>query len=98
MERIADLIIRDVVIADGSGGPLGHGDVAVAGGLITSAGSEPVSTGPATVEFDGRGELVCAPGFIDVHTHDDAALVRYPGLEFKIAQGCTYRFAGYGDL
>jgi N-acyl-D-aspartate/D-glutamate deacylase len=32
---------------------------------------------------------VCAPGFVDVHTHDDAALVRYPGLEFKVAQGCT---------
>jgi N-acyl-D-amino-acid deacylase len=89
MERTADLIIRDVVIADGSGGPLGHGDVAVAGGRITSAGSDPVSTGPATVELDGRRELVCAPGFIDAHTHDDAALVRYPGLEFKIAQGCT---------
>jgi N-acyl-D-amino-acid deacylase len=89
MESIAELIIRDAVIADGSGGPLAHGDVAVAGGRITSAGSDPVSTGPATVELDGRGELVCAPGFIDVHTHDDAALVRYPGLEFKIAQGCT---------
>lgn len=84
-----DLVIRDVLIADGSGGPLTHGDVAVAGGRITSAGSDAVGAGAATVELDGRGELVCAPGFIDVHTHDDAALVRYPGLEFKIAQGCT---------
>lgn len=85
----AELVIRDVLIADGSGGPLTHGDVAVAGGRITSAGSGAVSAGPATAELDGRGALVCAPGFIDVHTHDDAALVRYPGLEFKIAQGCT---------
>src|SRR5215472_1966439 len=89
MEPTAELVIRDAVIADGSGGPLAHGDVAVAGGRITSTGSDPVRSGPATVELDGRGQLMCAPGFVDVHTHDDAALVRYPGLEFKIAQGCT---------
>jgi N-acyl-D-amino-acid deacylase len=89
MEPIAELVIRDAVIADGSGGPPAHGDVAVAAGRIASVGDGPVSTGPATVTLDGRGELVCAPGFIDVHTHDDAALVRYPGLEFKVAQGCT---------
>ena len=85
----ADLVVRDVLIADGSGGPLRPGDVAVRDGLIESAGDEPVQAGPATIEIDGQGELVCAPGFIDVHTHDDAALVRYPGLEFKVAQGCT---------
>ena len=84
-----DLVVRDVVLADGSGGPLGHGDIAVRDGLILTAGSESVTAGPATVEIDGRGELVCAPGFVDAHTHDDAALVRHPGLEFKVAQGCT---------
>jgi N-acyl-D-amino-acid deacylase len=89
MESAAELVIRDAVIADGYGGPLTYGDIAVAGGRITSVGGDPVRTGSATVELDGRGELVCAPGFIDVHTHDDAALVRYPGLEFKVAQGCT---------
>jgi N-acyl-D-amino-acid deacylase len=85
----ADLIVRNALIADGSGGPLGHGDVAVHDGVISSAGSDPVTAGPGTVELDARGELVCAPGFIDVHTHDDAALIRHPGLEFKLAQGCT---------
>jgi N-acyl-D-amino-acid deacylase len=84
-----DLIIRDAMIADGSGGPLGHGDVAVGDGVILAVGGEGVTAGPATAEIDGRGELVCSPGFIDVHTHDDAALVRLPGLEFKVAQGCT---------
>ncbi len=41
------------------------------------------------MDLDAGGRLVCAPGFIDVHTHDDAALIRYPGVEFKISQGCT---------
>ncbi len=89
MSSAADLVIRDAVIADGSGGPLGYGDIAVRDGLIESAGDERVHASPATVEVDARGELICAPGFIDVHTHDDAALIRYPGLEFKVAQGCT---------
>jgi N-acyl-D-amino-acid deacylase len=83
-----DLVVRDALIADGSGGPLAGGDVAVAGGRIVSVG-EPVRAGAGTAELDARGELVCSPGFIDVHTHDDAALIRYPGLEFKVAQGCT---------
>jgi N-acyl-D-amino-acid deacylase len=86
----ADLIVRDALIADGSGGPLSSGDVAVADGRIVSVGqSGEAAGGPGTVELDARGELVCSPGFIDVHTHDDAALIRYPGLEFKVAQGCT---------
>jgi N-acyl-D-amino-acid deacylase len=86
---VADLIVRNALIADGSGSPVTSGDVAVAEGRIVSAGAEPAAAGPATTELDARGELVCSPGFVDVHTHDDAALIRYPGLEFKIAQGCT---------
>ena len=43
----------------------------------------------SAAELDGRGELVCSPGFIDAHTHDAAALLRHSGLEFTVAQGCT---------
>jgi len=85
----AQIVIRNALVADGSGAPLGHGDVAIGDGRILSAGAEHVTAGPATVDLDAGGELVCAPGFIDVHTHDDAALLRHPGLEFKIGQGCT---------
>ena len=86
---MAELVVRNAIIADGTGGPLRHGDVAVEDGVIVSAGNDAVRAGPRTKELDARGELVCAPGFIDVHTHDDAAVVRHPGLEFKVAQGCT---------
>jgi N-acyl-D-amino-acid deacylase len=85
----AELVIRNALIADGTGGPMTDGDVAICEGRILSAGDAPVTAGPATVELDARGELVCSPGFIDVHTHDDAALIRHPGLEFKVGQGCT---------
>lgn len=84
-----DLVVRDALIADGSGGPLTEGHVAIGEGRILSAGPGPVGAGPSTAELDAAGRLVASPGFVDVHTHDDAALIRHPGLEFKIAQGCT---------
>ncbi|MPY91621.1 MAG: amidohydrolase family protein [Acidimicrobiia bacterium] len=80
----ADLAIRDVVIHDGSGGPPAEGDVEVRDGRISSVGS----AGAASVDLDGAGRVLC-PGFVDVHTHDDGALVRDPGLGFKVAQGVT---------
>ena len=35
-----------------------------------------------------------APGFIDVHSHDDGAFLRHPGMEFKLDQGVTTVVAG----
>ncbi|HEX7165732.1 MAG TPA: D-aminoacylase [Acidimicrobiales bacterium] len=84
----ADLVFRDVRILDGSGAPAFAGDVAVEDGHIVSAGDERVTAGAATTEVDGKG-MVLAPGFVDTHTHDDGALLAHPGLEFKVAQGCT---------
>ncbi len=80
----ADLTIRGARILDGSGAPAREGDLEVRGGRISSVGS----AGPAAREIAAEG-LVLAPGFVDTHTHDDAALLRHPGLEFKLAQGCT---------
>ncbi len=94
MPSAADFVIRNAVIADGTGGPLAAGDVAIGDGRVITAGAEPAPAGPSTVNLDARGELVCSPGFIDVHTHDDAALIRHPDLEFKVAQGCTSLIIG----
>ncbi len=80
----ADLAIRNATILDGSGGPAFEGDVAVADGRIASVGS----VGASAAEIDARG-LVLSPGFVDTHTHDDGALLRHPGMEFKLAQGVT---------
>ncbi|MGI9008231.1 MAG: N-acyl-D-amino-acid deacylase family protein [Streptosporangiaceae bacterium] len=89
MGDAADFVVRNALIADGSGGPLTEGDVAIGAGRILSAGREPALAGPATTDLEAGGTLLCAPGFIDVHTHDDAALIRYPDVAFKISQGCT---------
>ncbi|MEM7324282.1 MAG: D-aminoacylase [Actinomycetota bacterium] len=79
-----DLALRNVRIIDGAGGPEMAGDVGVTGDRITAVGH----VGDAATTIDGDG-LTLAPGFVDVHTHDDGALLRHPGMEFKLAQGCT---------
>ena len=81
---MTDLALRDVRIIDGTGGPPRDGDVGITGDRITAVGQ----VGSATTSIDGQG-LVLSPGFVDVHTHDDGALLRHPGMEFKVAQGCT---------
>src|SRR3990172_7335772 len=85
----ADLTIRNVRIIDGSGSPGFPGDVAVEGDRIAAIGTGMA----ATREVDGRGMALC-PGFVDTHSHDDGAFIRYPGMEFKLAQGVTSEISG----
>jgi N-acyl-D-aspartate/D-glutamate deacylase len=67
---MADLVIRDARIVDGSGGESWRGDVAVTASRIAAVGRD-VERG--TREIDAGG-LVLAPGFIDLHTHYDCQL------------------------
>ncbi len=84
-----DLAIRNVRVLDGSGGAAFDADVEIDGGRITAIGR----AGAATHEIDGHGACL-APGFIDTHAHDDGAFFRYPGMEFKLAQGVTTVVSG----
>ena len=86
---MTDLAIRNVKVLDGSGGAAFDADVEIDGGRITAVGR----AGPAMREIDGRGACL-APGFIDTHAHDDGAFFRYPGMQFKLAQGVTTVVSG----
>ena len=44
-------------------------------------------------EIDVSGKIV-APGFIDVHTHDDRALFAAPDMAAKTSQGVTTVITG----
>jgi len=81
---LAQLTIRNARVLDGSGGPAVEADVEVREGRIHQVGR----AGDAREEIDARGDVL-APGFVDTHTHDDGALLGHPGMEFKLAQGCT---------
>ena len=82
---MADTVIRNATIIDGTGAQRFTGDVTIEDGHISEVGS---SSSAAAVEIDATG-LVLAPGFVDVHTHDDGALLQHPDMAFKISQGCT---------
>ena len=84
-----DLVIRNARILDGSGGPGFSGDVEVSEGRIATVGT----AGSGKREIDAHG-LVLSPGFVDTHSHDDGAFIRYPGMEFKLAQGVTSEVSG----
>jgi N-acyl-D-aspartate/D-glutamate deacylase len=81
-----DLIFRNATIADGGGGPLSEGDVAVREGVIARV--EGRVAGRAREEIDAR-DLLLAPGFIDPHTHLDANLFWDPDLTPSSSFGVT---------
>src|SRR5438552_5648890 len=80
-----DLILRNGTIVDGTGDAAYVGDLAIGGDRITGVGTVAAS---AKTEID-VSRLAIAPGFVDVHSHDDAAVVRDPAVDFKIMQGVT---------
>jgi len=81
-----DLLIRDVTIFDGGGEDAFAGDVGIEGDQIAFVGD--AGGASARREIDGSG-LALAPGFIDVHTHDDFAPFSYPDMSFKTRGGVT---------
>ncbi|NCT86006.1 D-aminoacylase [Stenotrophomonas acidaminiphila] len=80
-----DVLIRNALVLDGSDRPGGHGDVAVRDGRIVAVGTV---DGGARQVIDAGGRAL-APGFIDVHTHDDLEVLRNPGMASKLSQGVT---------
>ncbi len=89
-EKPYDLLIRGGTVVDGTGAPGARADVAVDGDRIAAIGD--LGGEPAAREIDAKGRIV-APGFIDVHAHDDAAVLTTP-MDFKLMQGVTTDIVG----
>lgn len=87
-----DVAILGASVVDGTGAPARRAEVFLAGDRIAAL-RPPGAREPAreSVEADG---LVLAPGFIDVHTHDDMALIRTPLMPAKVSQGVTTVITG----
>ena len=83
-EQNFDLVIRNGTLIDGTGAPGAESDVGVVNDRITAVGDLGAARGG--VDIDAMGKAV-APGFIDVHTHDDNALLVKPDLAYKTSQG-----------
>lgn len=86
-----DTLIRNARVLDGSGGDPEVLDVAVQDGLICEIGTALKYHAEIVVDAEG---LALSPGFIDVHTHDDIAVIRAPAMLPKLSQGVTTVIVG----
>jgi N-acyl-D-aspartate/D-glutamate deacylase len=86
-----DILIRNARVVDGTGAEPESLDVAIVGDRIADIGSK--LSCRASEIVNARG-LALAPGFIDVHTHDDIAIIRNPAMLPKLSQGVTTVIVG----
>jgi len=80
------LLFRKALILDGTGASPVTGDVRVEAGRVAAIGAADTLDADESIDAEG---LAIAPGFIDAHTHDDAALLLSPDMAFKTSQGVT---------
>jgi N-acyl-D-amino-acid deacylase len=80
------LLLRGGTVIDGTGAPRFRADVRVEGDRIVAVGADLAPDGAVVVDAGGR---IVAPGFIDVHTHDDQIVLAAPDMRPKISQGVT---------
>ncbi|PSW17604.1 D-aminoacylase [Photobacterium sanctipauli] len=86
-----DTVFRNVQVVDGTGADPYNADVAISGDRIAAIGD--LAGCEASQIIDGAGKAL-APGFIDVHTHDDTNVIRFPECLPKISQGVTTVIVG----
>ncbi len=79
-------ILRGGIVIDGTGAPRRRADVRIEGAMIAAIGPELDAGGAEVVDVAG---MIVAPGFIDVHTHDDQLVLAAPDMLPKISQGVT---------
>ncbi len=85
-----DLVIRNGLVVDGTGGAPFHGDVAVDGGTITEVARHDDGgvDGRGAQELDADGTVV-APGWVDIHTHYDGQVTWDPEMAPSSWHGAT---------
>lgn len=86
-----DTLIHNADVLDGTGRDPELLDVAIREGRIVAIGPRLEHTASKVLEAEG---LCLAPGFIDVHTHDDTSVIETPEMLPKISQGVTTVIVG----
>ena len=81
------LLIRNATLIDGTGSPAVTADLFAENDRITDFGLLSADL-HADTEIDATGKVL-APGFIDIHTHADIALLSHPAHLPRVMQGVT---------
>lgn len=90
-----DLVFRGALVVDGTGREPFQGDVTVAAERIAEITDPGRGSGRTVIDADG---LVLTPGFIDMHSHSELALLTDPAHLAKILQGVTLEVIGQDGL
>lgn len=86
-----DIVIRNADILDGSGTAAFRGDIGISEQKVVAIAPALSLHGYEILDATG---LVVAPGFIDVHTHDDREVLDAPAMLPKLSQGVTTVITG----
>ena len=81
-----DVIIRGGPVIDGSGSDRFPADIGIVDDKIKAIGPLMEADGGRVIDATNK---IVAPGFIDVHTHDDRILLAKPSMDMKVSQGVT---------
>lgn len=96
-------LLQNGLVIDGTGAEGWIGDVLLLDGRIAALGENldgqlfrllPEGLAPQEVAPIDCTGLAIAPGFIDVHTHDDAIVLKQPDMLPKVSQGITTVITG----
>ena len=85
---VFDIVIRGGTVVDGTGQPGFTADIGITRQRIAAVGELPKSTSEQAQVIDAKG-LHVSPGFIDVHSHADVALLKDGQHASGIRQGVT---------
>ena len=92
-----DLLIKNGIIADGTGDKPFTGMVYISDGKIAKVVKDCAPEEPAEKVIDACGHIV-APGFVNIHCHSDKTYLSDPTYESMLTSGVTFELCGLCGL